>query len=339
MLTMLFETGHPWITFKDPCNIRSPQRHVGVVHSSNLCTEITLNTSADEVAVCNLGSVNLAAHVDADGGRPRQAAAHGQDRDAHARQRDRHQFLHASRRRGTPTCVTARSGLGIMGFQDALQVLRMPIASDAAVEFRRSRAWRRSASTRSAASVDLAAERGRYPSFDGSLWSQGVLPIDSIELLAEARGGLELDRSSTLDWASLRERVKRIGMRNSNTMAIAPTATISNICGVSQSIEPAYQNLFVKSNMSGDFTVVNEALVRDLKARGLWDEVMVSDLKYFDGGVGRDRPHSGRSEGALCNRVRDRRDLADRGGGAPAEMDRPVAVSQPLYRQSLGQEA
>ncbi len=284
MLTMIFETGHPWVTFKDPCNIRSPQQHVGVVHSSNLCTEITLNTSADEVAVCNLGSINLAAHVTPAGldqahiARTVKTAMRMLDNvidiNFYTIPEARHSNL-----QHRPV------GLGIMGFQDALQTLRLPYASTEAVNFADESMEVISFHT-IAASVDLAAERGRYASFEGSLWSRGVLPIDSVEMLAEARGGLELDRSSRLDWASLRERVMRVGMRNSNTMAIAPTATISNICGVSQSIEPAYQNLFVKSNMSGDFTVVNEALVRDLKQRGLWDEVMVADLKYFDGGVG-----------------------------------------------------
>ena len=283
MLTMLFETGHPWVTFKDPCNIRSPQRHVGVVHSSNLCTEITLNTSADEVAVCNLGSVNLAAHVTPAGldqahvARTVKTAMRMLDNvidiNFYTIPEARHSNL-----QHRPV------GLGIMGFQDALQTLRLPYASTDAVSFADD-SMEVISFHAIAASVELAAERGRYASFEGSLWSQGVLPIDSVELLAQARGGLDLDRSSRLDWAGLRERVMRIGMRNSNTMAIAPTATISNICGVSQSIEPAYQNLFVKSNMSGDFTVVNEALVRDLKQRGLWDEVMVSDLKYFDGAV------------------------------------------------------
>lgn len=284
MLTMLFETGHPWITFKDPCNIRSPQGHVGVVHSSNLCTEITLNTSKDEVAVCNLGSVNLANHV----------AQKGLDLDRLAqtvatamRMLDNVIDINfytipearASNLRHRPV------GLGLMGFQDALQALRIPYASEAAVEFA-DRSMEAISYHAISASVDLAAERGRYPSFEGSLWSKGILPIDSIRLLADARGGTEMDECLTLDWDSLRKRVQTTGMRNSNTMAIAPTATISNICGVAQSIEPAYQNLFVKSNMSGDFTVVNAALVHDLKARGLWDEVMVSDMKYFDGSVG-----------------------------------------------------
>lgn len=284
MLTMLFETGHPWITFKDPCNIRSPQRHAGVVHSSNLCTEITLNTCNDEVAVCNLGSVNLAAHV----------APRGLDRDKLARTvKIAMRMLDNVIDINFYTIPEARRsnlrhrpvGLGLMGFQDALQVLRLPYASDGAVRFA-DESMEAISFHAISASADLAAERGRYPSYDGSLWSNGILPIDSIELLADARGTLDLDRSARLDWEGLRARVKAVGMRNSNTMAIAPTATISNICGVSQSIEPAYQNLYVKSNMSGDFTVVNASLVQDLKVRGLWDEVMVSDLKYFDGIVG-----------------------------------------------------
>ncbi|WP_428030261.1 ribonucleoside-diphosphate reductase subunit alpha [Ancylobacter sp.] len=284
MLTLLFETGHPWITFKDPCNIRSPQGHVGVVHSSNLCTEITLNTSADEVAVCNLGSVNLLAHV----------TAEGLDHERLARTvKTAMRMLDNVIDINFYTIPEARRsnlrhrpvGLGIMGFQDALQALRIPYASDAAVRFA-DESMEAVSFLAIEASCDLASERGRYPSFEGSLWSKGVLPIDSLALLSEARGGATFDRSATLDWDGLRERVKSTGMRNSNTMAIAPTATISNICGVSQSIEPAYQNLFVKSNMSGDFTVANAALVLDLKARGLWDAVMVSDLKYHDGSVG-----------------------------------------------------
>lgn len=285
MLTMLFETGHPWITFKDPCNIRSPQQHVGVVHSSNLCTEITLNTSNDEVAVCNLGSVNLAAHVTPD----------GLDTDRLARTvKTAMRILDNVVDINFYTIPEARTsnlrhrpvGLGLMGFQDALQTLRLPYASDAAVRFA-DESMETISFHAISASVDLAAEHGRYPSFEGSLWSRGILPIDSVAMLAETRGDADFDRSTTLNWNELRERVQRDGMRNSNCMAIAPTATISNICGVSQSIEPAYRNLYVKSNMSGDFTVVNAALVRDLKARGLWDEVMVSELKYFDGGLGR----------------------------------------------------
>ena len=284
MLTMLFETGHPWITFKDPCNLRSPQRHVGVIHSSNLCTEITLNTSDDEAAVCNLGSINLLNHIE-DGGlndaRLKRSVTIAMRMLDNVIDINFYTIPEARRSNLRHRPV----GLGLMGFQDALQAMRIPVASDAAVSFADTSMEAISFHAISA-SVDLAAERGRYPSFEGSLWSRGILPIDSIELLAEARGGVAMDRAGTLDWGALRERVRSAGMRNSNVMAIAPTATISNICGVAQSIEPAYQNLYVKSNMSGDFTVVNEFLVRDLKARGLWDEVMVNDLKYFDGSVG-----------------------------------------------------
>lgn len=285
MLTMLFETGHPWITFKDPCNLRSPQGHVGVVHSSNLCTEITLNTSNSEVAVCNLGSVNLAAHV----------SEKGLDHEKLARTvATAMRMLDNVIDVNFYTIPEARRsnlqhrpvGLGLMGFQDALNVLRLPYASAAAVAFA-DESMEAVSYWAISGSVDLAAERGRYATFEGSLWSRGILPLDSINLVDEARGAkVEIDRASRLNWDALRERVRSVGMRNSNTMAIAPTATISNICGVSQSIEPAYQNLYVKSNMSGDFTVVNPHLVRDLKERGLWDEVMISDLKYFDGSVG-----------------------------------------------------
>src|SRR5690554_6420538 len=281
MLSMLFETGHPWITFKDPCNLRSPQQHAGVVHSSNLCTEITLNTSADEIAVCNLGSVNLAAHIvdgELDDARLRRTITTAVRMLDNVVDINYYAVPQAERANLRHRPV----GLGIMGFQDALHAQGIAYASDAAVTFA-DRSMERISYHAIEASSDLAAERGRYSSFDGSLWSKGILPIDSIRLLKKARPGVEIDETSTLEWDSLRERVKSVGMRNSNTMAIAPTATISNICGVSQSIEPAYQNLFVKSNMSGDFTMVNAQLVHDLKARGLWDEVMVSDLKYFDG--------------------------------------------------------
>src|SRR5690554_3082829 len=281
MLSMLFETGHPWITFKDPCNLRSPQQHAGVVHSSNLCTEITLNTSADEITVCNLGSVNLAAHIvdgELDDARLRRTVRTAVRMLDNVIDINYYAVPQAERANLRHRPV----GLGIMGFQDALHAQGIAYASDAAVTFA-DRSMERISYHAIEASSDLAAERGRYASFDGSLWSRGILPIDSIRLLKKARPGVEIDETSTLEWDSLRERVKSVGMRNSNTMAIAPTATISNICGVSQSIEPAYQNLFVKSNMSGDFTMVNAQLVHDLKARGLWDEVMVSDLKYFDG--------------------------------------------------------
>jgi len=285
MLGMLFETGHPWVTFKDPCNLRSPQQHAGVVHSSNLCTEITLNTSpGHEIAVCNLGSINLAQHVNASGVDMEKLE---------------HTVTIAMRMLDNVidynyySVPTARAsnlrhrpvGMGIMGFQDGLYKLGLSYASNEAVEFA-DRSMEAVSYFAIQASSDLAAERGTYASFEGSLWSQGILPIDSISLLEQGRGGyLDMDRSQTLNWDGLRERVVTVGMRNSNCMAIAPTATISNICGVSQSIEPTYQNLFVKANLSGDFTVVNMALVDKLKGLGLWDEVMVNDLKYYDGSI------------------------------------------------------
>jgi ribonucleoside-diphosphate reductase alpha chain len=286
MLSMLFETGHPWITFKDPCNLRSPQQHVGVVHSSNLCTEITLNTSADEIAVCNLGSVNLVAHM-SDKGLDFQKIKttirtamrmldNVIDINYYAVDKAKN-----SNMRHRPV------GLGIMGFQDCLQRMRVPYASEEAVEFA-DRSMEMVAFATYWASTELAAERGRYSSFEGSLWDRGILPQDTLDLLAAERGGyVELDRSSTLDWETLRGRIKRHGMRNSNCIAIAPTATIANIVGVSASIEPTFQNLFVKSNLSGEFTVTNEYLVADLKEAGLWDEVMIADLKYFDGNLAR----------------------------------------------------
>ena len=284
MLSMLFETGHPWITFKDACNIRSPQQHAGVVHSSNLCTEITLNTSEAETAVCNLGSVNLPRHIK-DGQvdhdklkRTVQTAMRMLDNvidiNYYAVKKSRDSNL-----RHRPV------GLGIMGFQHALYALRIPYASDAAVEFA-DRSMEAVCYHAYWASTELAAERGRYASYKGSLWDQGVLPLDTLDLLERARGGyVELDRSATLDWDALRRKIARDGMRNSNCVAIAPTATISNIVGVDASIEPCFGNLSVKSNLSGEFTIINQALVRDLKRLGLWDEVMVMDLKHFDGSL------------------------------------------------------
>jgi ribonucleoside-diphosphate reductase alpha chain len=299
MLSMLFETGHPWITFKDACNVRSPQQHVGVVHSSNLCTEITLNTNDGEIAVCNLGSVNLAQHLkDA----PEGEGWGGKTID------------HAKLRKTVATAMRmldnvidinyyavkkARDsnlrhrpvGLGIMGFQDSLYQLRVPYASEEAVEFA-DRSMEAVCYHAYWASTELAAERGRYSSYRGSLWDRGILPIDTLDLLAEQRGPgadgtpyVQVDRSMTMDWAALRQRIAEHGMRNSNCVAIAPTATISNIIGVDASIEPCFGNLSVKSNLSGEFTVVNEYLVRDLKALGLWDDVMVMDLKHFDGSL------------------------------------------------------
>ncbi|MGE4336898.1 MAG: ribonucleoside-diphosphate reductase subunit alpha [Pigmentiphaga sp.] len=291
MLSMLFETGHPWITFKDPCNIRSPQQHVGVVHSSNLCTEITLNTNDSEIAVCNLGSVNLVAHMapTADGG---YALDHAKlERTIRTAMRMLDNVIdinyYAVDKARNANMRHRPVGMGIMGFQDCLHMMRTPYACAEAVEFA-DRSMEAVCYFAYGASTDLAAERGAYESFKGSLWDRGILPQDSLDLLQQERGGyLEVDRSSTLDWDALRARIQSQGMRNSNCVAIAPTATISNIIGVSACIEPTYQNLYVKSNLSGEFTVVNDYLVRDLKRLGLWDEVMVADLKYFDGSLAR----------------------------------------------------
>ncbi len=301
MLSMLFETGHPWITFKDACNLRSPQQHVGTIHSSNLCTEITLNTSDTEIAVCNLGSVNLPAHM--------KAGEHGGGKGDY-------QLDHVKLKKTIRTAMRmldnvidinyyavnkARNsnvkhrpvGLGIMGFQNCLHMMRIPYASTAAIEFA-DRSTEATCYYAYWASTELAQERGQYSSFAGSLWDQGILPQDSLALLKEQRGSLkgegalslvEVDTSSTMDWDALRGRIKQHGMRNSNCVAIAPTATISNIVGVDACIEPTFQNLFVKSNLSGEFTVVNDYLVRDLKALGVWDEVMVHELKYYDGSL------------------------------------------------------
>jgi ribonucleoside-diphosphate reductase alpha chain len=286
MLSMLFETGHPWITFKDACNIRSPQQHVGVVHSSNLCTEITLNTNESEIAVCNLGSVNLVHHIkdgQIDQAKLKKTVATAMrmldnviDINYYAVKKARDSNL-----RHRPV------GLGIMGFQDALHELRVPYASQEAVEFA-DRSMEAVCYHAYWASTELSQERGRYSSYRGSLWDRGILPIDSLNLLAEARGGyVDVDRSMSMDWDALRARIKEHGMRNSNCVAIAPTATISNIIGVSASIEPSFGNLSVKSNLSGEFTVINEYLVRDLKKLNLWDDVMVMDLKHFDGSLRR----------------------------------------------------
>ena len=286
MLTMLFETGHPWITFKDPCNIRSPQSHVGVVHSSNLCTEITLNTGPDEIAVCNLGSINMPAHLDASSGRLDMEKLKRTVGTA-MRMLDNVidlNFYSVNKARNS-NFKHRPVGLGIMGFQDCLHLLRIPYGSPAAVEFS-DRSMESIAYTAYSASADLAEERGPYSTFRGSLWDRGILPIDTLNTLAEERGGyVECDMSATLEWNALRKRIQQVGMRNSNCLAIAPTATIANITGLSQCIEPTYQNLYVKSNLSGEFTVVNEFLVRDLKKLNLWDEVMIADLKYFDGSL------------------------------------------------------
>jgi ribonucleoside-diphosphate reductase alpha chain len=284
MLTMLFETGHPWITFKDACNIRSPQQHIGVVHSSNLCTEITLNTSDTETAVCNLGSVNLVQHLKdgkLDHEKLRKTITVAMrmldnviDINYYAVKKARD-----SNMRHRPV------GLGLMAFQDSLYELRVPYASQAAVDFADESMeaicyyayW---------ASTDLAKERGQYSSYKGSLWDRGILPLDTLDMLAKERGGyVEVDRSAKLDWDALRKKISQDGMRNSNCVAIAPTATISNIIGVDACIEPCFGNLSVKSNLSGEFTIINGYLVKDLKRLGLWDDVMVVDLKHYDGSL------------------------------------------------------
>lgn len=284
MLSMLFETGHPWITFKDPCNIRSPQQHMGVVHSSNLCTEITLNTSNEEIAVCNLGSINLPQHM------KNGALDHVKlQKTARIAMRMLDNVIdinfypvkkaETSNKRHRPV------GMGVMGFQDCLYMMRTPFATQAAIEFS-DRSMEAVCYYAYLASTELAEERGAYSSFKGSLWDKGILPHDSVALLTKERGGyLEVDNSVSMDWTPVRERIAKFGMRNSNCVAIAPTATISNIINVNACIEPAYKNLFVKSNLSGEFTEINEYLVNDLKAIGLWDKVMIADLKHFDGSL------------------------------------------------------
>ncbi len=310
MLTMLFETGHPWITFKDACNVRSPQQHVGVVHSSNLCTEITLNTSDTETAVCNLGSVNLLQHLmasakdESGSGGSTQVLDHAKlQKTITTAMRMLDNVIdinyYAVKKARDSNMRHRPVGLGVMAFQDSLYALRIPYASDAAVEFA-DKSMEAICYYAYQASTELARERGQYSSYKGSLWDRGILPIDTLDLLAKERGGaiadaahpaqfsspyLQVDRSSTLDWDSLRKKIARDGMRNSNCVAIAPTATISNIIGVDASIEPCFGNLSVKSNLSGEFTVINHYLVHDLKRLGLWDDVMVMDLKHFDGSL------------------------------------------------------
>ena len=285
MLSMVFETGHPWITFKDVCNLRSPQQHIGVVHSSNLCTEITLNTSQEEIAVCNLGSVNLTHHIKDNA---MDEVKLEKTINTAIRMLDNVIDInfYAVEAAETSNMRHRPIGLGIMGFHDALYMLNTPYASQEAVDFADT-SMEMVSYYAIKASSDLAKERGKYQSYEGSLWSKGILPLDSIKLLKESRGDdyLDIDESSTMDWDTLREKVKKQGMRNSNVMAIAPTATIANITGVSQSIEPTYQNLYVKSNLSGEFTVTNIPMVEKLKELGLWDSVMINDLKYYDGAV------------------------------------------------------
>jgi ribonucleoside-diphosphate reductase alpha chain len=284
VLSMLFETGHPWITFKDACNIRSPQQHAGVVHSSNLCTEITLNTSDTETAVCNLGSVNLLQHLK-DGKIDHDKLK----RTINTAMRMLDNVIdinyYAVKKARDSNMRHRPVGLGVMGFQDALYELRIPYASKEAVEFA-DRSMEAVCYHAYWASTELARERGKYSSYRGSLWDKGILPLDTLDLLEKQRGGyVEVDRSASLDWDALRKKIAVDGMRNSNCVAIAPTATISNIIGVDASIEPCFGNLSVKSNLSGEFTVINHYLVRDLKRLGLWDDVMVMDLKHFDGSL------------------------------------------------------
>ena len=285
MISMLFETGHPWITFKDACNVRSPQQHIGTIHSSNLCTEITLNTSQEEIAVCNLGSVNLVNHVNENGLDEEKLK---KTITTAVRMLDNViDINYYSVPQAENSNLKHRPiGMGIMGFQDALYTQRISYASKQAVEFA-DVSMEMISYHAIQASTELAEERGRYQSYEGSLWDQGKLPIDSLKLLQEARGDdyFDVNMEQRLDWDGLRSRIKKNGMRNSNVLAIAPTATIANISGVSQSIEPTYQNLYVKSNLSGEFTVVNPFLVNDLKKADLWDSVMVNDLKYYEGSV------------------------------------------------------
>ena len=284
ILSMVFETGHPWITFKDPSNVRSPQDHMGVVHSSNLCTEILLNTSADETAVCNLGSIGLPLHIKENGldlsllEKTVRTAMRMLDNVIDINYYPTSEARNANLRH-RPV------GLGLMGFQDALYKLKISYASDAAVSFADT-SMEAISYFAILASTELAAERGTYESYKGSKWDRGLLPIDTIDLLEQERGmPITMDRASTMDWNIVRAAIRKNGMRNSNTMAIAPTATISNITGVSQSIEPTFKNLFAKGNLSGDFTVINSYLVEDLKTLGLWDRAMMEELKYMDGSI------------------------------------------------------
>ncbi len=285
MLSMLFETGHPWLTFKDVCNLRSPQQHVGVVHSSNLCTEITLNTSEDEIAVCNLGSINLVQHVE-NGKLDHEKLARTIKTAVRMLDNVIDINYYAVPQARNSNLRHRPVGMGIMGFQDALYKMNIAYGSQQAVDFA-DESMEVISYYAIQNSSDLALERGTYETYQGSLWQQGILPIDSLDIVAKSRpeGMFDVDRSQRLDWDSLRQKVQRDGMRNSNVMAIAPTATISNICGVSQSIEPTFQNLYVKSNLSGEFTVINPYLVNALKQRDLWDVVMVNDLKHYEGSV------------------------------------------------------
>ena len=286
IISMLFETGHPWITFKDACNLRSPQQHTGVIHSSNLCTEITLNTSPDEIAVCNLGSINLPNHLDEKGDLNEKKLEKTINTAIRMLDNVIDINYYAVPQAENSNLKHRPIGLGIMGFQDALYIKELPYSSEEAISFA-DESMEMVSYYAIKASSNLAVERESYSSFEGSLWSKGILPLDSIEILKKDRGEefIEVDTSSRLDWEELRKIVKTQGMRNSNVMAIAPTATIANITGLTQSIEPTYSNLFVKSNLSGEFTIINMHLVDALKKVDMWDEVMVYDLKNLNGSL------------------------------------------------------
>ena len=286
IISMLFETGHPWITFKDACNLRSPQQHTGVIHSSNLCTEITLNTSPDEIAVCNLGSINLPNHLNEEGNLDEKKLEKTINTAIRMLDNVIDINYYAVPQAKNSNLKHRPIGLGIMGFQDALYIKELPYSSEEAISFA-DESMEMVSYYAIKASSDLAVERKSYSSYEGSLWSKGILPLDSIEILKKDRGEefIEVDTSSRLDWDGLRKIVKTQGMRNSNVMAIAPTATIANITGLTQSIEPTYSNLFVKSNLSGEFTIINMHLVDALKKVDMWDEVMVYDLKNLNGSL------------------------------------------------------
>ena len=283
MLSMLFETGHPWITFKDPCNVRSPQDHAGVIHSSNLCTEITLNTSNDETAVCNLGSVILDSHLKPDGSLDLEKLRDTIRVAVRALDNVIDINFYPTQAAKTSNMRHRPIGMGVMGLANALYLKGVPFASQEAVEFN-DEFMEAVALYAYEASSDLAAERGTYSTYKGSKWDRGLLPPDTVDLLEQERGlPIQVPRGGKLDWTPLREKIAKQGMRNSNVLAIAPTATISNITNTSPCIEPTYKNLYVKSNLSGEFVVLNPFLVKDLKARGLWNQEMIDHLKYFDG--------------------------------------------------------
>ena len=284
ILTMLYETGHPWITFKDPCNLRSPQDHVGVIHNSNLCTEITLNNSADEVAVCNLASLNLAKMIkngDLNHDLIKQTLTTGMRMLDNVVDINFYTIPETEKSNNLHRPV----GLGLMGYQDALYQLNIDFASDENLKFA-DRSMEFISYCAYSASSDLAKERGSYKTYEGSKWSRGILPIDTLRILELERGlNLTVDKNYTLDWESLRNKIKEQGMRNSNCLAIAPTATISNITGVAPCVEPIFKNIYSKENMSGSFLVINTYLVDDLIARNLWNKQTLDLIKYYNGSI------------------------------------------------------